>query len=107
MDRRLFESFQKLKTTLTTALELVLPTGSGSYTLYCDVSCVCLGEVLLQDGRVIAYASWQMKVHDKNYPFHDLKLAVIVHALNIWRNYLYGAPCEVYIDHQSLQHLFK
>ena len=52
-------SFQKLKTALTTAPVLVLPTGSGPYTVYCDASRIGLGAVLMQDGKVIAYASRQ------------------------------------------------
>jgi len=101
------ESFQNLKTALTTTPMLVLPTGSGSYTVYCDALHIGLGAVLMQDSRVIAYASRQLKVHEKNYPVHDLELAAIVHALKIWRHYLYGVPCEIYTDHRSLQHLFK
>jgi len=84
MDRGVLESFQKLKTSLTTAPVLVLPIGLGSYTLYYDASRVFLGAMLLQYGRVIAYVSRKMKVHETNYPFHDLKLAAVVHALKIW-----------------------
>ncbi|XP_070050210.1 uncharacterized protein [Nicotiana tomentosiformis] len=62
---------------------------------------------LALEGRVIVYASRQLKPHKKNYQVHDLELATIVHALKIWRRYLYGVSCEVYIDHRSLQHLFK
>src|SRR6218665_1433925 len=61
----------------------------------------------MQEGRVIAYDSNQLKSHEKNYHVHDLELAAIVHALKIWRHYLYGVSCEVYTDHRSLQHLFK
>ncbi|XP_070002635.1 uncharacterized protein [Nicotiana sylvestris] len=75
------ESFQKPKTALTT--------------------------VPVLDGRLIAYVSRQLKVHEKNYPIHDLELAAIIHGVKIWRHYLYGVPCEIYIDHRSLQHLFK
>ena len=100
-------SFQKLKTVLTTAPVLVLPTGSGPYTVYCDASRIGLGAVLMQEGKVIDYASRQLKIHEKNYPVHDLELAAIVHALKIWRHYLYGVTCEVYTDHKSLQYLFK
>ncbi|XP_070031988.1 uncharacterized mitochondrial protein AtMg00860-like [Nicotiana tomentosiformis] len=82
------ESFQKLKTALTTAPVLVLPSGSGSYTVYYDTSRVSLGAVLMQDRKVIAYVSRQLKVHEKNYPIHDLELAAIVHALKIWGHYL-------------------
>lgn len=101
------ESFQKLKTTLTTAPVLVLPLGLGPYTVYFDASRVGLDAVLMQDHMVIAYTSRQLKVHEKNYPVLDLDLAAIVHALKIWRHYLYGVPCEIYTDHRSLQHLFK
>ncbi|XP_070006074.1 uncharacterized protein [Nicotiana sylvestris] len=59
------------------------------------------------DGRVIAYASRQLKIHEKNYLVHDLELVVIVHTLKIWRHYLYGVSCKVYTDHRNLQHLFK
>ncbi|XP_070017120.1 uncharacterized protein [Nicotiana sylvestris] len=61
----------------------------------------------MQEGRVIAYASRQLKPHEKNYPVYDLELAVIVHALKIWRHYLYDVSCKVFTDHHSLQHLFK
>ena len=49
---------------------------------------------------MIAYASRQLKIHEKNYPVHDLELAAIVHALKIWRHYLYGVSCEVFTDHR-------
>ncbi|XP_070020350.1 uncharacterized protein [Nicotiana sylvestris] len=86
---------------------LVLPTVSGSYTVYCDVSRIGLGAILMQEGRVITYMSRQLKVHEKNYPVYDLELVSIVHALKIWRNYLYGMSYEVFRDHRSLQYLFK
>ncbi|XP_070018305.1 uncharacterized mitochondrial protein AtMg00860-like [Nicotiana sylvestris] len=76
-------SFQKLKSTLTTTLVLVLPSGSGMYTVYCDDSHVDLGCVLMKDRRVIAYALRQLKIHEKNYHVYDLELAAIVHALKI------------------------
>jgi len=67
--------------------------------VYCDASHISLSAVLMQDDRVIAYASRQLKVHEKNYPVYDLELAAIVHALKIWRHYLYGVHYEVYTDH--------
>ncbi|XP_070047053.1 uncharacterized protein [Nicotiana tomentosiformis] len=63
--------------------------------------------MLMQGGKVIADASRQLKVHEKNYLDHDLELAAIVHALKIWRQYLYGVPSEVFTDHRGLQYLFK
>jgi hypothetical protein len=62
--------------------------------------------VLLQEGRVVAYLSWQLKVHEKNYPIHDLELAAVVHTLKTWRHYLYGQKCDVYTDHKSLKYIF-
>lgn len=76
-------SYQKLKAALTTTHVLVLPSGSGMYIVYYGTSRVVLGCVLMQEGRVIAYASCQLKPHEKNYPVHDLELAAIVHALKI------------------------
>ena len=61
--------------------------------------------MLMQDGRVIAYASRQLKKHEINYPTHDLELAVVVFALKIWRHYLYGEMCQVFIKHKSLKYL--
>ena len=59
------------------------------------------------DGKVIAYASRQLKRHEQNYPTHDLELVAVIHALKIWRHYLYGVHVDVYTDHKSLQYLFK
>ena len=56
--------------------------------------------------RVFAYASRQLRPHEKNYPTHDLELAAVVFALKIWRHYLYGVTCEVYTDHKSLKYFF-
>ena len=61
----------------------------------------------MQEGRVIAYASRQLKEEEKNYPTHDLELAAVVHALKIWRHFLYGGKFEVFTDHQSLKYLFS
>ncbi|XP_070050555.1 uncharacterized protein [Nicotiana tomentosiformis] len=94
--------FQKLKTALTTGTMLVLPTGSGSYTMYYDVSGVGLGTMFMQDGRVIAYTSRQLKVHEKNYLVRNLELAAIVHALKIWQHYLYNVPCEANVVANAL-----
>ena len=60
----------------------------------------------MQERNVIAYASRQLKVHERNYPTHDLELAAVVFALKQWRHYLYGVKCEIYTDHRSLQYVF-
>jgi hypothetical protein len=57
-------------------------------------------------GRVVAYSSRQLKIHEKNYPTHDLELAAMVHALKTWRHYLYGQKCDIYTDHKSLKYIF-
>ena len=85
---------------------LTLPSGTEGYTVYCDASRVGLGCVLMQNGQVVAYASRQLKNHERNYPTHDLELAAVVFALKIWRHYLYGVPCEIYTDHKSLKYIF-
>ena len=74
--------------------------------IYSDASRQGLGYVLMQNGRIIAYASRQLKPHELNYSTHDLELAAVIFALKIWRYYLYGAKCEVYIDHKSLKYIF-
>ena len=100
------QSFQELKERLVTAPILAIPSGAGGYVIYSDASHRGLGCVLMQSGKVIAYASRQLRPHEKNYPTHDLELAAIVFALKIWRHYLYGETCEIFIDHQSLKYLF-
>ena len=91
------KSFEELKTILTTALVLNLPKGSDGYVIYCDASRVGPCCVLMQRGKVIAYESRQLKVHENNYPTHDLELAAVVFSLKIWRHYLYGVHVDVYV----------
>ncbi|OMP06578.1 reverse transcriptase [Corchorus capsularis] len=64
-----------------------------------------LGCVLMQDGKVVANASRQLKKHEENYPTHDLELAAVVFALKIWRHYLYGETCRIFTDHKSLKYI--
>jgi hypothetical protein len=78
------ESFEKLKHKLTTALVLVLPDVHKPLSVYCDASYTGLGCVLMQEGKVVAYSSRQVKVHEKNYPTHDLELAIVVHTTGNW-----------------------
>ncbi|GJS47979.1 putative reverse transcriptase domain-containing protein [Tanacetum coccineum] len=61
----------------------------------------------MQRGKVIAYASRQLKIHEKNYTTYDLELGAVVFALKIWRHYLYGTKSVIYTDHKSLQHIFS
>jgi len=99
-------SFQELKQKLVSALILTLPKGEEGYAVYSDASRKGLGCVLMQHGRVIAYASRQLKPHEQNYPTHDLELAAVIFALKLWRHYLYGVRYEIYTDHKSLQYIF-
>jgi hypothetical protein len=99
-------SFQELKRRLTTTPVLTLPDIQRDFVVYCDASRQGLGCVLMQDGKVVAYVSRQLKPHKKNYPTHDLEFASLVHALKIWRHYLIGNMCEIYTDHKSLKYIF-
>ncbi|GJU74570.1 hypothetical protein Tco_1265975 [Tanacetum coccineum] len=100
-------TFQLLKQKLCAAPILALPEGSDDFVVYCDASIKGLGAVLMQRMKVIAYASRQLKVHEKNYTTHDLELGAVVFALKIWRHYLYGTKCVVFTDHKSLQHILN
>ncbi|WVZ51991.1 hypothetical protein U9M48_003087 [Paspalum notatum var. saurae] len=99
-------TFDELKKRLTTAPVLTLPDQQKKFIVYCDASRDGLGCVLMQEGKVIAYASRQLRKHELNYPTHDLELAVVVHALKIWHHYLYEQRCEIYTDHKSLKYIF-
>jgi ribonuclease HI len=100
------ESFETLKKKLTTTMVLILSDVHKPFSVYCDASYTGLGCVLMQEGRVVAYSSWQLNIHEKNYPTHDLELAAVVHALKTWRHYLYGQKCDIYTDHKSLRYIF-
>ena len=95
-----------MKKCLTTALMLVIPDIEKMFEVYYDASYQGLGCVLMQERRPVAYASRQLKVHEKNYPTNDLELAAIVFALKSWRHYLYGSQFQVFRDHKSLKYLF-
>ena len=60
----------------------------------------------MQEGRVVSYASLQLRPHERNYATHDLELAAVVHALKTWRHFLIGNHCDVYTDHKSLKYIF-
>ncbi|GJY82550.1 putative nucleotidyltransferase, ribonuclease H [Tanacetum coccineum] len=100
-------AFQTLKDKLCNAPVLDLPDGPEDFVVYCDASGLGLGCVLMQRGKVIAYASRQLKINEKNYTTHDLELGAVVFALKIWRHYLYGTKSVIYTDHKSLQHIFS
>ncbi|GKB77052.1 putative ribonuclease H-like domain-containing protein, partial [Tanacetum coccineum] len=79
--------------------------GAEKFIVYCDALQKGLGDVLMQNERVISYASRQLKIHEKNYTTHDLELGAVVFALKIWRHCLYRTKCTVFTDHKSLQHI--
>jgi hypothetical protein len=99
-------SFQELKKRLMIAPILVMLDMEKPFSIYYDASSQGLICVLMQDGRVVAYASRQLRKHEVNYLTHDLELAAVVHALKIWRHYLVGMRCELYTDHKSLKYIF-
>ncbi|GJV60382.1 putative reverse transcriptase domain-containing protein [Tanacetum coccineum] len=95
------EAFQTLKDNLCNALILSLPDGIEDFVVHCDMSNQGLGCVLMQRGKVIAYASQQLKIHEKNYTTHDLELGAVVLALKTWRHYLYGTKSiELFRDYE-------
>ncbi|GKB02058.1 putative reverse transcriptase domain-containing protein [Tanacetum coccineum] len=98
-------AFQTLKNKLCSAPILALPQGAENFIVYCNASHKGLGAVLMQNEKVIAYASRQLKIHEKNYTTHDLELGAVVFALKIWRHYLYETKCTVFTDHKSLQQI--
>jgi hypothetical protein len=100
------EAFEQLKELLTTAPVLAQPDIEKPFDVYCDASGSGLDCVLMQEGRVIAYASRQLRQHEEHYPTHDLELDTVVHALKIWRHYLLGNICHIYTDHKSLKYIF-
>ncbi|WVZ97273.1 hypothetical protein U9M48_042822 [Paspalum notatum var. saurae] len=99
------EAFQTLKKLLTSAPVLAQLDVTKPFDVYCNACGSGLGCVLMQEGRVIAYASRQLRKHEVNYPTHDLELAVVVHVLKIWRHYLLGNTCHIYTDHKSLKYI--
>ncbi|GKB35061.1 retrovirus-related pol polyprotein from transposon 17.6, partial [Tanacetum coccineum] len=98
-------AFQRLKHKLCSAPILALPKGSENFVVYCDASRNGLGAVVMQREKVIAYASRQLKIHEKNYTTHELELGYVVFALKMWRHYLYGTKSVVFTDHKNLQHI--
>ena len=105
MDRKM-SSFQQIKTLLTTTPILALSIECKDFIVYCDSSHSGFYDVLMQNKNVIAYASHQLKVQERNYPTHDLELEAVVFALKIWRHCFYGIECEVFTNHHSFQHVF-
>jgi hypothetical protein len=85
---------------------LIMPDLHEGFDMYCDASRQVLGCVIMQEGHVITYMSCQLRKYKLNYFTHDLELAIVVHALNIWKHYIIGTKCQVYTDHKSLKYIF-
>ncbi|GJT28052.1 putative reverse transcriptase domain-containing protein [Tanacetum coccineum] len=107
--RRFIKGFSKIAKPMTklTQKKVKFEWGSEYFIVYCDASIKGLGVVLMQREKVIAYASRQLKIHEKNYTTHDLELGAVVFSLKLWRHYLYGTKCTVFTDHKSLQHILN
>ncbi|GJX29543.1 putative reverse transcriptase domain-containing protein [Tanacetum coccineum] len=107
--RRFIEGFSKIAKPMTklTQKKVKFEWGSEDFIVYCDASIKGLGVVLMQREKVIAYASRQLKIYEKNYTTHDLELGAVVFSLKLWRHYLYGTKCTVFTDHKSLQHILN
>jgi hypothetical protein len=105
-DEKWQASFEELKKGLTTAPVLIMSDIHKEFDVYCDASRRGLGCVLMQEGKVVAYASRQLRKHAQNYPTHDLELAAVVDALKIWRHYMIGNKCQIFTDHKSLKYIF-
>jgi len=105
-DDKCEEAFHTLRAQLTIAPVLATPNSTKPFDVYCDASGTGLGCVLMEDNRVIAYASRALRNHEMNYPTHDLELAADIHTLKLWRHHLMGTHCNIYTDHKSLKYIF-
>lgn len=100
-------AFVSMKEKLTSTPVLVIRESNIELTVYTDACGTGLGAVLMQNEKVVAYTSRQLKPHEKRYPTHDSELAAIVFTLKMWRHYLLGERFELFIDHKSLKYLFS
>ena len=101
------QAFKELKQWLTTAPVLTIPMEGEKLVVFTDASGTGLGCVLMQEGKVVSYASRQLRPRERRYPTHDLELAAVVFAFKVWRHYLFGERFELYTDHKSLKYLFS
>jgi hypothetical protein len=100
------EAFKTLNKLLTTSLMLAQPDIVKPFDIYCDASGTGLGCVLMQEGWVISYSSWQLRCHEENYPTHGLKLATVIMAMRTWPHYLPGNVVHICTNHKSLKYIF-
>ncbi|GKF49061.1 putative reverse transcriptase domain-containing protein, partial [Tanacetum coccineum] len=104
--RRFIEWFSKIAKPMTklTQKKVKFEWGDKQETAF---QLLKFGAVLKQKENVIAYASRQLKIHEKNYTTHDLELGAVVFSLKLWRHYLYRTKYTVFTDHKSLQHILN
>ena len=100
------QAFNKLKQILASEPILKLPDFDKTFEVIVDACGQGIGGILQQDRHPIAYESRQLRVHEKNYPNHDLELLAIIHALKKWRHYLLGQTFELVTDHKNLKWIF-
>ena len=100
-------AFETLTQRLCKAPILALSESMEDFVVYCDASNSVLGAILMLRRHVIAYASRQLKPHEENYLTHDLELGAVVFSPKIWRHYLYGFRCTIFMDHKSLRYLIN
>ncbi|GKD30740.1 putative nucleotidyltransferase, ribonuclease H [Tanacetum coccineum] len=103
--RRFIETYDEVDSEERECTDFGFTQRSENFVVYCDASRKGLGTILMQREKVIAYASRQLKIHEKNYTTHDLELGAVVFDLKMWRHYLYDTKCVVFNDHKSLQHI--
>ena len=101
MDSKLWGKFSKLKYALTTAPILKISNPDKDFVVCTNACKEGVGGGMSQEGHVVSYDSRKLKLHEENYPTHDLELASLMLALNLWITYL-----ALKSDHQSLKHLF-
>ena len=100
------KSFKELKRRLTNAHVLTITDINQPFVVFCDASYQALDYVLMHNKKVVAYASWQLKLHERNYLTHNLELTAVIFSLKIRRHYLYGSSFKVFNDLKSLRYLF-
>ncbi|MCO5551438.1 hypothetical protein L7F22_004941 [Adiantum nelumboides] len=99
-------AFNELKNLLATSPVLKLPDFEKTFEVIVDACAKGVGGILRQEGHPIAYESRQLRIHERNYPTHDLELLAVVHALKKWRHYLLSQIFELVTDHKSLKWIF-
>ena len=99
------ENFKKLKTLLTSAPIIRIADPNKDFMVCTDACNDGLCGVLTQDGHVIAYESRKLKIHERNYATYDLELAIVIHALKMWRHHLIGRKFILMTDNKGLKYL--